>query len=258
MRHSKAIGLLLLLLLVSLVGTPTWLTYHQERQDVLDHALIAAIKRDDTPAALSLLGQGADANARDELNQKPTSLWQLLLDTVRGKHVSPATGPTALLVLLESEREWEDIAPSEHAPLVKALLEHGAEVNVQDSQGMTSLLLAAYWGQADTLKLLLAHSADVNKPNTRGITPLMDALDYPNLLSILLTHRADVNARDKDGFTALMYASRDGRMKAVHILLHHHANVNIQNKYGGTALSLAEEGPHAAIVHLLKQAGAKE
>src|SRR5262245_19994140 len=79
-----------------------WLTYAQVRQERLNRALIAAIKRYDAPAVVSLLQQGADANARD-LPTTGVSIWQLLLDRLRGR---PANSPkdqflTALMVLLD-------------------------------------------------------------------------------------------------------------------------------------------------------------
>src|SRR5690348_2067230 len=77
MRRRKVVGLSLLLLLLSLIGVSGWLTYRQMRQDYLNHALIAAIKRKDVAAGLTALTAGADPNSREDANQ-PLSFWQSL------------------------------------------------------------------------------------------------------------------------------------------------------------------------------------
>ncbi len=235
MRRKKAVGRLLLLLLIGLISVPCWLTYRQMRQDKLDRALIAAIKRGDTPAAITLLAHGADANAHDEPDRKPASLWQLLMDALHHRHAAPATEPTALLVMLElrptgqhSEYDGDVITvPAEDTHMTKALLEHRAKVNVQDNDGDTPLILAAAYECADTVKLLLSHGANVN-------------------------------ARNSSGWTALLIAAAQGQTETVRLLLNHHADVSIKSENGVTALHLAKWERQADIVRMLKQAGAKE
>src|SRR5213079_3408287 len=75
-RRGVVIGLLLLMVLAGVPGWLLWRTYHQQR---LDHALIAAIKKDDTPGILSALNAGADANAFAD-NNTPPSFRSILID----------------------------------------------------------------------------------------------------------------------------------------------------------------------------------
>jgi len=56
--------MLLALFLLPVLITSIWYG-RQVRQQWLDHALIEAIKKQDTPRAIALLDQGADANACD-------------------------------------------------------------------------------------------------------------------------------------------------------------------------------------------------
>ncbi len=259
------------MLLIGLVGVPGWLTYRQMRQDRLDRDLIAAIKCNDTPVALSLLSQGADANVRDEPQRKSATLWQLLRNTLRYKHSPPSAAPTALFVILQSDQsgsaKWEYM--EENALLVKALLDHGARVNIQNSQGMTPLQLAEERGYATTMRLLLAHGADINRADAHGTTPLMTAAAMRlEFLLYLLDQGTRMNQQDQEGWTALMYAVDANQIQAVRLLLHRRACVNIKGKDGATALSLAKNAYRSAIafskeeaallVQLLKQAGAKE
>jgi ankyrin repeat protein len=62
-------------------------------------------------------------------------------------------------------------------PVVKWLLENGANVNIQIEGGSRSTPLhgAAYHGHVSTVELLLAHGADVNIKNQYGETAFQDA-----------------------------------------------------------------------------------
>ena len=62
MRRRPA-ALLTISLLDGLIAIPAVLTWRQARQDPLDHALIAAVDRNDTALVRKLLRQGADPNA---------------------------------------------------------------------------------------------------------------------------------------------------------------------------------------------------
>ena len=50
------------------------------------------------------------------------------------------------------------------------LLEHNAESNVVDSDGVTPLMRAAMWGHEAVVSLLLSRSADVNTVANNGST----------------------------------------------------------------------------------------
>src|SRR5439155_11480016 len=79
MKPRKRKVVMALLLLTVLAGVPGWLLVRAYRQARLDHALIAAIKRDDTKGILSALNAGADANAFAD-NDTPPSFRSILQD----------------------------------------------------------------------------------------------------------------------------------------------------------------------------------
>ena len=64
------------LLLLPVLACSVWYAW-QVRQQRLDRALIQAIKKNDTPAAIALLDRGADANATDKFDT-PITLKSLL------------------------------------------------------------------------------------------------------------------------------------------------------------------------------------
>ena len=59
---------------------------------------------------------------------------------------SPQTGQTALMLAISHGRQ----------DMVAALLECGADVNVQDADGAKALMCASEYGRLDTVRLLLA------------------------------------------------------------------------------------------------------
>src|SRR5262249_31954488 len=104
MHRRRRISLILVLLLLGLVGVPCWFTYNQIERDQASRALIRAIKRQDTAAALAALDAGADPNTRDAPGQD-RSLGQYLrqfLASLRGlPSSSPSEGPTAVFLAVE-------------------------------------------------------------------------------------------------------------------------------------------------------------
>jgi len=68
------------------------------------------------------------------------------------------------------------------------------------------------------IKLLLDAGADVNAEASDGTTPLMNAIDTPCNLIPLLDAEANVNARDKWGRSALDLARREQREAAIRLL----------------------------------------
>src|SRR6266700_514073 len=142
----------------------------------LDGKLLEAAKARNTAEVQKLLGEGADANAKDN------------------------AGWTALM--------WA--AFSGRAEIVRALLKKGADVNAMDDSGKTVLMSAALRGHADTVRALLEKGADVNAKSKTGRTALMSAADLGHLDTVraLLEQGADVDAKDKKGDTALRLAEK--------------------------------------------------
>ena len=82
--------------------------------------------------------------------------------------------------------------------------------------------------------------ADVNIENDQGVTPLNFALisvKNPDLLEKLITRKVNVNVQDKQGNTPLMFVLKTSRdATAVELLLDADADVNIKDKNGDTPL----------------------
>ena len=66
-------------------------------------------------------------------------------------------------------------AANGHSDATKYLLERGADINAQDGDGRTALIVAVIGGHDDTVKLLLHWRADVNVIDAAGRTALAEA-----------------------------------------------------------------------------------
>ena len=134
--------------------------------------------------------------------------------------------------LMLAARYNPDAAP----PLLAA---QGIDVNLQDNHGVTALILAAQYNRLSIIQdLLAARGIDVNIQANNGSTALMWAvLKQPEVVPMLLAAHADVDAKNNDGWTALMYALHYNP-EAVPALLAAHADVDPKIIMGGQRLCM--------------------
>ncbi len=235
----------------------------RQKQINLNLALIAAVRQQDVRKVETLLAQGADANARDDVNYRPLP-WAL-----NAASPQPYVGPTALM-----------IAADEGAlQITRRLLDHGADVNapggaagsmnantcptsVADLTPTAFPLMEAVWGGNPAIvRLLLHRGASVNERDTLGHTALMYApqagLDSPRRTRsdisiygtwqhltrqttlILLNNGASINAKDDEGKTVLMRAVALRGVGPIEFFIDHGANINAKDKNGDSVLSFS-------------------
>ncbi|MEO8670577.1 MAG: ankyrin repeat domain-containing protein [Tahibacter sp.] len=143
--------------------------------------LHAAVYNVDEDRVRQLLTEGSDPNERDEAGFVPLH-WAAL----RG-------------------------AAGDMQPIVRLLVDAGADMNVLASTGTDSVLSwAVESGSVAMVVLLIRCGVDVNLPAS-GVTPLMRAGATGNVIivNLLLQHGADPNTRC-GSFNAADYASHYG------------------------------------------------
>jgi len=159
--------------------------------------------------------------------------------------------------------------------IVALLLDHGAEVNAPDRNGVTPLMLAVHErGFPEIVKFLIEKGAQVDARSNNGSTPLHRAAQasisnryrYPllcmtsihpdyrrdieevrqrplEMIQLLLDTGAQVDARDEDGNTPLIVAAKGtDRPEIIQLLIEKGAEVNARNNDGSTALMVAARG----------------
>ena len=111
------------------------------------------------------------------------------------------------------------------------LIKRGVDVNVQNDNGMTALMIASEAGHVELLVELLGVGADVNIQNSVGDTALILATmeGQPDSLEILMKFEDESSIQGKDGFTALMHAAKSGNVNCLQMLVDGGADPNIPN-----------------------------
>jgi len=158
-----------------------------------------------------------------------------------------ASGSTALIYSL-----------MKHYDLVKLLLEKGADPNRPTKKGDTPLMHSNHYKSAKTAKLLLDHGAKVNLQNSEKSTALHFATGNAKLTKLLLAHGAKVNIQNAENNTALHYAAKNSQVQSAKLLLRNGADPNIKGRDGWTdqdgwtALDEGYWNGNHKIVRLLK------
>lgn len=147
-----------------------------------------------------------------------------------------------------------------HLDVVKALVDAGADISVDDGDDRSVLYAAAFANQLDTVKFLLANGAD---PNEQLKGPIIAAIVNNNvsMMEALLDAGADVRLQREDEFallaTPLQAAAFYGYLEPVRLLLDRGSEINeISPSWGEegnwTALDFAEAGIEMCETNLMK------
>jgi ankyrin repeat protein len=134
--------------------------------------------------------------------------------------------------------------------IVKKLIIVGANLNIQDSKGNTPLMLAIYTNEIKVVKELINGGVDVNIKNMTDCCAI-HLCNNIDILKVLIKAGADVNAQDGDGDTVLIYAANNEDLNTIKLLIHLGANVDIKNYDGDTALVFAAFKNNMEIINLL-------
>jgi len=138
---------------------------------------------------------------------------------------------------------------------VTVLLDYGARLDDHGRYELTALHYAVRGGKLPLIKLLLQRGAQPNVLDENGLTPLLhlsktrSKADPIPVMELLASSGANVDARDETQGTLLMYFARQGKTEAVQWLLANGADPSACNKSGKTAAEIGRR--HPRIVRLL-------
>jgi ankyrin repeat protein len=234
--------------------------------------LALSIIRGDLPTAKLLLKKGANPDGNGSivplsyaLLQKRLDLLNLLLQSGANPTAAIPIETTLFHRLVESEYSF-------FKPAAKAMLDKGADINIQDRYGQTPLHnLVKQCEFAEVVlkaKFLLEHGANVNIRAKNGNTPLFDAgmesRKYaPELFRFLISKGSDVKIKGINNLTVLHQLVTNVNpesLKLMQQVIDLDSNVNEQDKNGNTPLHyLAQYSYYSPIpkATLLLKSGAK-
>lgn len=139
---------------------------------------------------------------------------------------------------------------------VTVLLNYGANLDDHGTYELTALHYAVRGGKLPLIRLLLERGAQVDVLDESGLTPLLHLAKTRSkanpipVLELLVANGANVDARNETQSTLLMHFARQGKAEPVQWLLAHGADRNARNKSGKTAAEIGRA--HAGIARLLQ------
>jgi ankyrin repeat protein/mono/diheme cytochrome c family protein len=205
-----------------------------------------------------LLEKGADVHAKNRRSSTP--LFWAIHDEAKVRMLV-SSGAAVNAKQIEGRTPiYQAASLANGLPVLRFLLEKGADPDVPILAGGTPLMAAAARGDDEAMTALIDKGADVNARNSAGETVLMLAATNgdPRAVQLLLARGADVNIRSKRNETALGNAATAGVDEPVRLLLAHGAEVNVRNIRGYSPLMLAasSDAIPAGIVKMLLAKGA--
>jgi ankyrin repeat protein len=163
-------------------------------------------------SGLAPLARTADSAVADAARDRDREAVRLLLKQGGDVNAAQGDGMTAL--------HWA--ASNNDAELAAMLLHAGANVRAATRiNGYTPLMMAARSGHTPVLRVLLDGGADPKSASVTGTTPLMFAAASGDVdaVSLLLERGADANAREAAREqTALMFAAAYNRVGVIRVL----------------------------------------
>lgn len=145
-------------------------------------------------------------------------------------------------------------AKNGHLSVVQYLCQHKAKVNLSLSDGTTALHLAIESGKRQIVACLLANGADINAKRSNGInaTHLAAEKNHLAILKLLHAYGAALDVPGLNASTPLMIAACCGHFDMVRYLCANGADVNKKNDYGWNPYLIAKHQKNVDIARLIK------
>ena len=226
--------------------------------DHLPPALITACRLGKEADVLELIGSGQDVNQRDK-------------NGFMGIHWASFHGHYACVVALLSAKDRIEVnaidnlggtplmkaSQKGNTPVVKLLLDNGANENMKDHKGQFALHYASDKGHTDCITMLLkSQKTNINESATPLMyTPLHMSVqnNEEEACRCLIELGADVNCIDSSQRTPLMLSCLNGHPDIARLLLDKNAHMDSRDSHRRTALHFACQFGHPDCVELLVQ-----
>ena len=152
-------------------------------------------------------------------------------------------------VLVDDEPLFFEAIREGNLSMVKLMLEHGADPNVKNEEGVTAFHRSMFGlkKNAEVTKILIAQGANPNiLPPNYNNTPLHEYAAFGHIedVKLLLSAGMLVDLLDEDQDTPLHKAAQGGYVEIFKILLEAGADPSLKNKEGERPIDLARDSPN--------------
>jgi FOG: Ankyrin repeat len=143
--------------------------------------------------------------------------------------------------------------------IVETLIRHGADINFQDTYGVTPLNYASIYGLTGFADMLVYYGAETDLKSYDGTTPLMSAIwaGYDDVADLLVQNGANLESRDSEGNTPFLIASQNGDTLMFDLLMRNGVDIYEKNNYNWDALDNSIKYDQKAAVEWLLRKGDK-
>ena len=214
--------------------------------------LLLAIRYHKDPKTIQLLlERGTNPNHPD-----PASGWVALhyiagyRDPAGAQHIKESHLKAFTELLIKHQADVNQIADDSeretplhlaiqqrHMSVVETLLQHGADLHIENARGMMVTGMAARDGDAELVAYLWDKGADVYK--SRALFHAASCLKNHDVMELLLSRGIDVNMPDRNGYTPIFAAISAHSVANVKYLLDKGIDTAIHSPKGRTVLEHA-------------------
>lgn len=239
------------------VTEPVQRTLSPSAQPNLQHQFFEAIEQNNLPALVAALEQGADPNALDQRGRSILNRLIVMNDRSRAE------------LLLKFGAKINQLDAAGRAVIHRVtdvntalwLIQHGADLCLEDHKGMTPLRFAMHRRDYALIEVYLKYSRErvLGYRDAHGRTPILDAVyvgDF-TLIEKLLLYGANPNAADNSGLTPLHVAVEKNMLSVVRLLVQFQAAVNSPDQFGATPIRKAFAAWNVDLITTLIAAGAE-
>jgi ankyrin repeat protein len=141
--------------------------------------------------------------------------------------------------------------------MVNSLLKKGADINIKDNQDRSPMHLAASNGKTDMVWLLADNKAKIDQVDKSGATPLHSSAKngHKDIVEFLASNGANVNIQDNQKTSPMHFAASSGNINMINSLLQKGADINIQDGNGQSPMHFAASNGKTDMVKFFLDKG---
>jgi ankyrin repeat protein len=215
--------------------------YLNTKNSLGDTALLISCKEGHSVAAQSLINRGADFGIKDIYGDTA-----LVIANRLGDQTTSALLMSKGAVVEYNYRKFFETCKSGSPARIAQMISDGYNINHQDRQGGTALMLALSCKQNSNAEMLVKQGANLDIQTSSGTTALMHAvindIQQDNLMpKLLINSGANIHLTNANGDTALSFAAAHNRLDAAISLVQNGADHNQQNGGGRSAWDIIKD-----------------